>query len=154
MNTQKVWDAFLKEIEGTSLEKMASAVIEQLGGVDDEVIFGSLNTVRNGSDGYTGFIYYTETSKFWNDNKKAIMENMHELADDLGEDLIKMIKGFGSFKDDDTVTYDAIGKALYGPYDEDENRYIYDTFAKYALEEVANRFQDWWYDQDENDFED
>lgn len=32
--------------------------------------------------------------------------------------------------------------------------YIYDTFAKYALEEVANRFQDWWYDQDESDFGD
>lgn len=153
MDTQKVWDAFLKDIEGTSLEKMANAVIEQLGGVDYEVIFGSLNTIRNGSDGYTGFIYYTETSKFWNDNKDAIMENMHELADDLGEDLIKMIKGFGNFKDDGAVTYDAIGKALYGPYDEDENRYIYDTFAKYALEEVANRFQDWWYDQNESDFE-
>lgn len=153
MDIQKVWKAFLNDIEGTSLEKMANAVIEQLGGVDEEVIFGSLNTVRNGSDGYTGFIYYTETCKFWNDNKDAIMENMHELADDLDEDLIKMIRGFGNFKDDDTVTYDAIGKALYGPYDEDENRRIYDTFAKYALEEVANRFQDWWYEQDESDYE-
>ena len=154
MNTQKVWDAFLREHEGTSMEKMANAVIEQLGGVDYEVIFGSLNTVRNGNDGYGGFIYYTETSKFWNDNKAIIMENMHELADDLGEDLITMVKGFGNFKNDESVTYDAIGKALYGPYDEEDNRYIYDTFAKYALEEVANRFQDWWYDQDESNYED
>lgn len=30
---------------------------------------------------------------------------------------------------------------------------IYDTFAKYALEEVANRFQDWWYEQDESEFD-
>ena len=82
------------------------------------------------------------------------MQNMHELADDIGEDLITMIKGFGNFKDDSSVTYDEIGKALYGPYDEEENRYIYDTFAKYALEEVANRFQDWWYGQDESDYED
>lgn len=150
--TERIWQAFLKEIEGTSMEKMAKAVIEQLGGVDYEAVFGSLNTMRNGNDGYTGFIYYTETSKFWNDNKEVIMENMHEMADDLGEDLIKMIKGFGGFKDDDSVTYDAIGKALYGPYDEEENRCIYDTFAKYALEEVANSFQNWWYEQDDSDY--
>ena len=62
--------------------------------------------------------------------------------------------GFGNFKDDESVTYDVIGKALYAPFDENESRYIYDTFAKYALEEVANRFQDWWYNQDESDFED
>ena len=46
------------------------------------------------------------------------------------------------------------GKALYAPFDKNESLYIYDTFAKYALEEVANRFQDWWYDQDESDFGD
>ena len=82
------------------------------------------------------------------------MENMHELADDLGEDLITMIKGFGNFKDDESVTYDVIGKALYAPFDENESEYIYDTFAKYALEEVSYRFQDWWYNQDESDFDD
>ena len=32
--------------------------------------------------------------------------------------------------------------------------YLYDTFAKYALEEVAFRFQNWWYDKDESDFDD
>ena len=47
-----------------------------------------------------------------------------------------------------------IGKALYAPFNEGESRNIYDTFAKYALEEVANRFQDWWYDKDESDFGD
>ena len=64
-----------------------------------------------------------------------------------------LIKGFGNFKDDKSVTYDAIGKALYAPFDENGSRYIYDTFAKYALEEVANRFQDWWYEQDESEFD-
>lgn len=68
--------------------------------------------------------------------------------------LSRLIKGFGNFKDDKSVTYDAIGKALYAPFNEGESRNIYDTFAKYALEEVANRFQDWWYDQDESDFDD
>ena len=154
MNIQKVWDAFIKENDNPSFVKMANAVVEQLGGVDEDTILNSIDSCRNANDGYTGFCDPSQTCKFWNENKSAIMENMHELADDLGEDLITMIKGFGNFKDDESVTYDVIGKALYAPFDENESRYIYDTFAKYALEEVANRFQDWWYNQDESDFED
>ena len=151
--TQKVWDAFLNENNNPSFVKMANAVIEQLGGVDSYNI-EQLDNVRNGSDGDGGFIYYNETANFWKDNKDCIKENMHELADDLGEDLITMIKGFGNFKDDDDITYDVIGEALYGRYNYDKNMYLYDTFAKYALEEVAFRFQNWWYDQDESDFDD
>ena len=154
MNIQKVWDAFIKENDNPSFVKMANAVVEQLGGVDEDTILNSLDSWRRGNDGYTGFCGHTQTCKFWNENKSAIIENMHELADDLGEDLITMIKGFGSFKDDESATYDAIGKALYAPFDENESEYIYDTFAKYALEEVSYRFQDWWYEQDESDFED
>ena len=151
--TQKVWDAFLNENDNPSFVKMANAVIEQLGGVDSDNI-EQLDNVRNGSDGYGGFSYDNETAKFWKDNRDCIKENMHELADDLGEDLIKMIKGFGNFKDDDDITYDVIGEALYGSYNYDKNMYLYDTFAKYALEEVAYRFQNWWCDQDESDFDD
>ena len=151
--TQKVWDAFLNENNNPSFVKMANAVIEQLGGVDSYNI-EQLDNVRNGSDGYGGFIYYNETAKFWKDNKDCIKENMHELAEDLGEDLITMIKGFGNFKNDNGITYDVIGEALYGRYNYDKNMYLYDTFAKYALEEVAVRFQNWWYDQDESDFDD
>ena len=103
--TQKVWDAFLNENNNPSFVKMANAVIEQLGGVDSYNI-EQLDNVRNGSAGYGGFIYYNETANFWKDNKDCIKENMHELADDLGEDLITMIKGFGNFKDDDDITYD------------------------------------------------
>lgn len=153
MNIQKVWDAFINENDNTSFVEMANAVVEQLGGVDEDTILNSLYSCRNANDGYTGFCYFSDTSKFWNENKSAIIENMHELADDLGEDLITMIKGFNNFKDDDDITYDAIGKALYAPFDENESRYIYDTFAKYALEEVAGRFQIWWYYQDERDYE-
>ena len=153
MDIQKVWGAFIAENDCPSFVKMANAVVDQLGGVDEDTILNSLDSCRNANDGYTGFCYPSQTSKFWNENKSAIIENMQELADDLGEDLITMIKGFGNFKDDKSVTYDAIGKALYAPFDENGSRYIYDTFAKYALEEVANRFQDWWYEQDESDFD-
>lgn len=85
MNIQKVWDAFIKENDNPSFVKMAYAVVEQLGGVDEDTILNSLDSCRNANDGYTGFCYLYQTSKFWNENKDAIMENMHELADDLEE---------------------------------------------------------------------
>lgn len=154
MNIQKVWDAFIKENDNPSFVKMANAVVEQLGGVSEDTLLNTLDSCRNANDGYTGFYYPSQTCKFWNENKDAIIENMHEIADDLGEDLITMIKEFGDFQDEEDFTYDVIGKALYAPFDEDESRDIYDTFAKYALEEVARRFQDWWCNQDESDFDD
>ena len=153
MDIQKVWGAFIAENDESSFVKMANAVADQLGGFDDETVFNSLSNCRNANDGYAGFCYTYQTCKFWNDNKVAIIENMHELADDLGEDLITMIKGFCNFKNDERITYDAIVKALYAPFDENESGYIYDTFSKYALEEVANRFQEWWYEQDESEFD-
>ena len=91
MNIQKVWDAFIKENDNTSFVEMANAVVEQLGGVDEDTILNSLYSCRNANDGYTGFCYFLETSNFCNENKSAIIENMHELADDLGEDVIATI---------------------------------------------------------------
>lgn len=152
MDIQKLWGEFIAENDCPSFVKMANAVVEQLGGVDEDTILNSLDSCRNANDGYTGFCYPSQTCNFWNENKSAIIENMQELADDLGEDLITMIKGFCNFKNDESITYDAIGKALYAPFDENESGYIYDTFSKYALEEVANRFQNWWYEQDESEF--
>lgn len=42
MNIQKVWDAFIKENDNPSFVKMANAVVEQLGGVDEDVVLGHL----------------------------------------------------------------------------------------------------------------
>ena len=152
MNIRKVWDASIKENDNPSSVKTANAVVEQLGGVDEDTMLNSPDSCRNANDGYTGFCYPSQTCKFWNGNRSAVIENMHELADGLGEDLITMIKGFGDFKDGKSVTCDAIGKALYAPFDENGSRYTYDTLAKHALEEAANRFQNRWYDQDESEF--
>lgn len=152
MNT-KIWNAFMAENENTEFATMAKAVIEQLGGVD-EYTLDELNTITNGSDGYTGFIWYTETCEFYRRNAETIKANMHELADDLDEGLIEMVSGFGSVKGN--YSYDEIGSALYGPFHYDmyeTNMYLYDTFAKYALEEVANRFQNFVYENGEDDEE-
>ena len=50
MNIQKVWDAFIKENDNTSFVEMANAVVEQLGGVDEDTILSSLYSCRNAND--------------------------------------------------------------------------------------------------------
>lgn len=64
MNIQKVWDAFIKENDNPSFVKMAYAVVEQLGGVNEDTMLNTLDKVRNANEGYTGFCYHSQTSKF------------------------------------------------------------------------------------------
>ena len=66
---------------------------------------------------------------------------MEQEAEELCEgSVISMVKKFNSVKDN--FSEDEIGRALYGKFDEDLYM-LYDSFAKYALEEVA-----YWYDSD------
>lgn len=147
----KTWAAFMAENENTEFAKMAEAVINQLGGVDTETL-DELNSVRNGSDGYTGFIWYTDTCEFYHKNADIIKANMYELADDLGQGLIELVADFNSVKGN--YSYDEIGRAIYGPFKYEmyeSNMYLYDIFAKYALEEVANSFQNFVYENGEDE---
>lgn len=150
MNTQKVWKTFLKSIEGSTLEKLAVAVIRQLGGVDEDSI-RTLQEVRNAADGWTGFIYYNDTCDFYRRNREAIMENLKEFAEDMDIGLLETVHNFNAVKGN--YTMDEIGKALYGSYDREESTGLYNILAWYALEEVAFHFQDWWYEQDEECYE-
>ncbi len=152
MNAIKVWADFLHENEyNETFVKMATAVMEQLGGVDEDML-DTLDSLNNGSDGYTGFIWYTDTCEFYHKNADIINASMSEQSEEFGLGLIEMIKDFGGVQGN--YSYDEIGKAIYGSYgyeQYDTNMYLYDIFAKYALEEVAYRFQDFYYNYDEDD---
>lgn len=129
------------------IAKLAKAVREQLGSEDDEEFFATCENVAGCScganGGFGGFIYYTETTDFYRKNRSTIKKSLQNLAEELGESTIGMVKGFNSIKGD--FSEDEVGKALYGRYD--ENLYIiYDTLAKYALEEVASRASDFAYE--------
>lgn len=95
--------------------------------------------------GFTGFIYYRETVGFWRRNRRKIYGYMEQLANDLGENVLTMVSGFNGLKD---YEQEEIARALYGNYDE-ELTGIYNVFTWFALEEVANRYLDWCY---ENNF--
>lgn len=114
MNAIKVWADFLHENEyNETFVKMATAVMEQLGGVDEDML-DTLDSLNNGSDGYTGFIWYTDTCEFYHKNADIINASMSEQSEEFGLGLIEMIKDFGGVQGN--YSYDEIGKAIYGSY--------------------------------------
>ena len=90
-------------------ERIYKAVIKQLGGKE------SLKDVTNhGADGgFSSFIYHSDTVEFFRKNKKHIIMLAENMANDLGEDVTNMIKGFNCLKDYE-LTNSQIGKVLYG----------------------------------------
>ena len=114
-------------------ERIYKAVIKQLGGKE------SLEDVYNhGADGgFSGFIYHSDTVEFFRKNKKHIIMLAENTANDLGEDVTNMIKGFNCLKDYE-LTNSQIGKVLYGRFsDSGDNVYIMNALSWFALEEVA-----------------
>ena len=137
------YKSFLENHEDN--KSLISAVKKQLGCDSANEFFDELDNILKSScganAGFTGFIYYKETTAFWKANKKNIKKLMEQEADELGEgSVISMVKKFNSVKDN--FSEDEIGRSLYGKFDEDLYM-LYDSFAKYALEEVA-----YWYDSD------
>ena len=57
------------------------------------------NINNHGIDGgYSGFIYYSDTHKFAMRYRKYIVPMLEEQAEEFGEDVVKMVSGFGVFR--------------------------------------------------------
>lgn len=140
----------LKEYCGETLGKLVIPVKNQLAAETKEEFFEILENVGRCSSGagggFTGFIYYTETSDFWRKNRKKIMDYASQVAEELGENTLNMVRQFNCLKGD--WTEDEIGRALYGNFDE-ELHIIYNAMAWFALEEVAYRFNDYKYENED-----
>ena len=55
------------------MEKLTTAVIEQLGGRDENTDQTMRDIMNHGADGgFSGFIYYSDTVEFYNQNKDLI----------------------------------------------------------------------------------
>lgn len=102
------------------------------------------NSPCGAAGGFGGFIYYSETVAFWRRNRKIITERLNDLAFELGENTLQMVMLFGGIKDGD-FSEDEIGRALYGRYNSELDQ-IYNVFAWFALEEVANWYSDFEYE--------
>lgn len=99
------------------------------------------DVTNHGADGgFGGWIYYTETLKFTRTNKKAIMEALESMAQDLGEGVLEMVQGFGVFRNDKPTT-DEIARAIYQGKGEIADT-VLNVLAWFALEEVSRSYCD------------
>lgn len=127
--------------------KLIKAVKRQCGcGWDDfqDCLKNVSRSPYGAAGGFGGFIYYSETVAFWRQNRKIITERLNDLAFELGENTLQMVMSFGGIKDGD-FSEDEVGRALYGRYNSDLDQ-IYNVFAWFALEEVANWYSDFEYE--------
>lgn len=113
---------------------LKNAVIKQLG--DKEYLRDVCE--HGAAAGFPGFIYYSDTCAFYARHKKDINKLAEELANDLGEDLITMVRGFNCIKDQ--YRSSEIAKTMFGRRSEQEKKdlcQIDNALAWFALEEVA-----------------
>lgn len=136
----------IKEIaqHGNIDEKLIRAVIAQHS--DKGGFFCSASDIANygASGGVSGFIYYTDTCKFYARHRELIKEVASEMANSFGQGIIEMIQGFNCLGTD--YSCDEIGQTLYGPKSEHSTQ-VANALAWFALEEVARLVNDYF---DEN----
>lgn len=102
----------------------------------------SLSDIANyGADGgYPGLTWTSDTVAFYKRHKKAILQLAENMADDLGEDLLKMIANFGCLRQYKLTTSE-VAKALYGRCDQWSDT-VQNAMTWFAAEEVARAFED------------
>ena len=115
------------------MRNLEKAVLKQLGGKES-----CQDVVNHGAEaGYRGFTYYTDTCKFYKDNKAAIIQLAKDVAADSGDDLLVMISHFGCLKEMDLTPYD-VSLALEDKGDKDTITQVQNAMAWFALEEVCH----------------
>ena len=124
-----------------NLTSLQQKVIEQLSG-ESKLNKDNTSTLKDianyGADaGFNGFIYYSDTCKFFDDNKDLIFEQLLEDRVNIGyNSLTEMLSSFKCFKDVDTYDIEAF---LINSEDEsnEEQTTLKNGLAWYALESVA-----------------
>jgi hypothetical protein len=129
MKTQEI------RINETRFPALTRAVIEQIGDRDSLA-----DVVRHGAaGGFCGFTYYTDTLKFFRDNREEIKKLVEQTAKGLGESSFAMVKNFNCLRDCG-VTVMEVATVLFGGFgeiDECNEQQIENALAWFALEEIA-----------------
>lgn len=135
----------VKEYTSESTAAMVRPVYNQMGCDNVAEFFETCDNVagHGAACGFNGFIYYSETVAFFRAHRSAIVRMVSELADDLGEDALTMVKSFKCLNN--CYDYDDVARAMYGRYDDDLTQ-IYNALSWYALEEVANAASNYKYE--------
>lgn len=117
-------------------ESIIRAVVRSLG--DKSYLSDIANHGVDG--GFPGFTYYSDTVTFFREHRKEITDNLMALADDIGEDPIKMVSSWPcvgpEFKTE-------VGQVIYGARLTDEHTTVANALAWYAAEEIARVMTDY-----------
>ena len=132
----------------TTFSELQTAVIEQHGYIthdfdsDNSELRATLEDVaRHGADsGFGGFAYYSDTCRFFADNKSEIVAKLKDDAESYGMDVVSMVSGFNCLTND-SETRDEIGRAVWGTPEEYDYQ-VQNALAWYALEETARELVD------------
>jgi hypothetical protein len=126
---------------------LAKIVFDQLGydSSDEEDFIQTCQDVSRGgaANGFSGFIYYHDTIKFFDDNRKLIIEYFSGQYADYGCDsFFEMIRSFNCLKDED-LSDETLALCFYTATDSrcsgsDDYTRLKNALAWAALEEVAN----------------
>ena len=140
-----------KKYCGEEVRALIVPVMNQTG-VDGEDFFNELRDVANSpcgaAGGYSGFIWYTDTVKFYRKNRAKILALANYYVGLLGEgNALAVVMDFNSIKGN--YSEDEVARALYGRFNEDLTQ-IYNALAWFALEEVAYQFGEFEYEQEHN----
>lgn len=119
--------------------KLIRAVTRQFGGWQF-ISTSAPDVAKYGiAGGFSGWIYYTETCKFYAKNQPLIVELIERQADEYGISPIDFVAGFCCLDADDKQN---IGKTLYGNKQQ-HDKMVANALAWFAAEEVARSFVDW-----------
>jgi len=144
MTAGQVWKNFKNEFKGDVIFPLLDVTLEQLGGLDAYNL-RELCEIRNAADGYTGFVYYSQTCDFFAANRRAILELLKAQAEDFGEPgVLSMISNFGYYTNQrNEFNEDITALTLYSDNKDEHDAQTANLMAWYVLEEVANVFQNY-----------
>ena len=125
-------------IEKSNLpEDLIRQVVRQIGGWDSFKEHAHDVERYCASGGFSGFIYYTDTCRFYAVNRAAILEAVRDMCDGLGEEPIQFVRSFNCLD----ATESEVGLTLYGSKKQHDTQ-VANALAWFALEEVARSFED------------
>ena len=121
-------------------ENLIRAVVRQSGGME-AFAEDATDITNHGIDGgFHGWIYYADTCKFWERNRKEILEYAEFQAEEFGQGMLEMITGFGVFQND-PLTVDEVARAIYQGKGAQVDT-VQNVMAWFAAEEVARLYTD------------
>ena len=123
------------------MKNLKMAVVNALGydDLNDREVVEVMEDIRGYGmiNGFSGFIYYADTVKFFDDNKSAIMEIARHEAESRGDSICEMVASFNCL--DNNYTIDEVAEAIYSENSEWSTT-IKNAMSWFAAEYIARTY--------------